>query len=92
MKTRGSEFWIDLNRVSSKDANTFLATGRGIRAVGRPLSHTFQTYDDLKEDLENLGVKLSCMADRQLSGGLHATLQCDERTLCLLGVWDPQPA
>ena len=83
-----SEFWIDLRRHVVDQAPTFIATGRATSAVGRPLSLTFQSYDDLQQDLESLGVKLTYMAHRQLSGGLHATIRCDERTLRLLGVWD----
>lgn len=81
-----------MSRKSPANPNIFIAKGCGVRAVGRPLTHTFESYEELRDDLENLGIKLSYLADRQLSGGLHATVQCDERTLCLLGVWDPQPA
>lgn len=89
MKANSPEFWIDLSRLSSNGSNTFLATGRAVRAGGTSATHTFCTYEDLKEDLENLGVELTYIADRQLSGGLHATVQCDERTLRLLGIWEP---
>jgi len=89
VKTEVSKFWIDLIRCSTNEITTYTATGRGVDAVGRPLSYTFQSYADLKDDLDNLGVSLSWIADRQLSGGLHAAVECDERTLCLLGIWDP---
>lgn len=89
MKTGASQFWIDLRRCTTNETTTYIATGRAIDAMGRPLSYMFQSYADLKNDLENLGVSLPYMAARQLSGGLHATVQCDERTLYLLGIWDP---
>ena len=92
MKTGVSQFWIEIRRCSTNEITTYTASGRGIGVPGRSLSYTFQSYADLKDDLDNLGISLSWIADRQLRGGLHAAVECDERTLCLLGIWDPVAA
>ncbi|SDE97406.1 hypothetical protein SAMN05444167_0991 [Terriglobus roseus] len=92
VKTGVSQFWIEIRRCSTNEITTYTASGRGIGVPGRSLSYTFQSYADLKDDLDNLGISLSWIADRQLRGGLHAAVECDERTLCLLGIWDPVAA